>query len=125
MSQIFTGSTDAHDTYRDTALTNVAVGPASGVKELTGWSIDNSGNTSDVYVKFYNASSGSVIVGTTEVVKTLPVPAATVIYLEHKKGSSQHYFPSAMSLACVTGRADNNTAAPATAILVEIFYKNA
>lgn len=121
MSQTLnTGAQDDPNVYRDTALTNVAVGITTPCN-LTGWNIINT-NSSDVYVKCFDASSGSVTVGTTTVVKTLLVPANSTVFQEHIKNNSQYYFATALSLACVTGLADSNTTAPTTAIYIEIFY---
>lgn len=123
MSQsIVMGSTDSPDKYRDNALTNVAVGVYGSPCELTGWNIINP-NTSDVYVKFYNGTSGTVTVGTTTPEMTLFVPPSASVVLEHRKGSGQHYFRTAMTVACVTGLADSNSTAPTTAIYCEILYE--
>lgn len=121
MSQTLdTRGTNDPRVYRDSALTNVAVGITSATN-LSGWNIINT-NSSDVYVKFYDVSSGSVTVGTTTAVKTIAVPANTTVYLAHNAAQTQYYFSTAMSFACVTGIADTSTTAPATAIYIEIFF---
>lgn len=125
MSQhLDTSGSNSPRVYRDTALTNVPVGIASsGIThiQLTGWNIINP-NTSDVYVKFYDASSGTVTVGSTTVVKTLLIPANSTVYQEHNKDNTQYSFIGGMSFACVTGLADSSTTAPTTAIYAEIFF---
>jgi hypothetical protein len=116
-----TGGYNAPKVYLDTALTNTVVGATIAPCNLTGWNIINA-NTSDVYVKFFDVSSGTVTLGTTQPVKTLLVPSSSTIYLEHNKEISQYYFSTALSLVCVTGLAVSNTTAPTTAIYIETYY---
>lgn len=118
---IVTGSSDSPQVYRDLALTNTVVGVYGSMCELTGWNIINN-NSSTVYVKFFEGTSGTITLGTTVPVKVLQIPANTTIYLEHNKTRPQYYFKTAPSIVCVTGLADTNTTAPSTAIYTEIFY---
>lgn len=115
-------STNAPRIYRDTALTSTVVAITNQETELTGWNLINP-NSTDVYVKFVDASSGTITAGTTAIAKTLLVPANSTVYLEHVKGSSQLYATTGLSCYCVTGLADSSTTAPSTAIHVGIYYK--
>lgn len=122
MSQtIDNGSTNAPRIYRDTTLTNVAVSASILPVELTGYTFTNP-NSSDVYIKFYNASSGTTTVGTTTVVRTIHVPRNTTVFQEHRKNQSLQYFSSALTVAATTGLADSSTTAPATGVYAEIYY---
>lgn len=109
------------DVYRDTALTSTAVYATTVPATLTGWNIINP-NSADVYVKFCDRASG-VIVGTTAIVRTLLIPGASTVYLEHNKISGQGAFSKGISLFCTTLIADTDTTAPGTAIQLCIFYK--
>jgi len=116
------GSTNAPLVYRDTAVTNTAAAVTNRETELMGWNIINP-NSTDVYVKFVDASSGTITVGTTAVVRTLLVPANTTIYQNSVTGSPQLYFTTGMSVYAVTALADSNTTAPSTAVHLCIMYK--
>jgi hypothetical protein len=87
-----------------------------------GWNIINP-NGSDVYVKFCDSAGATA--GTTAIVKTLMIPANSTVYLESRPNSSQIFFGTAMMIYCVTGLADNNTTAPASAIHACFYYKKA
>ena len=113
-------------TYRNTALSNTAVAVKASAGSVMGWNFINP-NTVPAYVKFFNLASGSVTVGTSAVVLTLIVPpgdgttpgsrtlAPSLIPFET--------FSTAISMACVTGLADNNNSAPSTAINASVRYK--
>jgi hypothetical protein len=113
-------------TYRNTALTNTAVAVKAGAGSVMGWNFINA-NTVPVYVKFYNIAAASVTVGTSAVVLTIMVPAAGSVnpgmfFLEPGLIPVE-VFSTAISMACVTGLADNSNAAPNTAIHVSVRYK--
>lgn len=113
--------------YRNTALTNtdvqVAVAPAYGLK-LTGFNVINTANTADTYLKFYDALSANVTVGTTTPVMVLHIPGGGSI-VELARANAEHYiFTTAMTIAAVTTLADSGSTAPTTAIYVELYYSN-
>ncbi len=118
-----TGAYNSPNIYRDLALTNVVVGVSNSACELTGWNIINNDSAS-VYVKFYNGTSGSIVLGTSVPIKTLQVPAQTTVYLEHNKELGQGYFPAGLSIASVAGLADSNTTVPGTVTYIETYYRN-
>lgn len=79
-----------------------------------------------LYLKFYNATAASVTVGTTTPVLTYMVPAnadsdgAGFIW-NNEIGFA---FSTAMTVACTTGIADNDTGAPsANACIINVGYK--
>ena len=107
--------------YRNTALTNTASQIKATAGQTRGWNLINL-NAIAVYVKFYDALAASVVVGTTTVVRTLAIPSGGVFFLE-TQSVSQDDFLTAISIACVTGIADNNATAPAIAIHAGVRYK--
>ena len=116
-------TTNAPLTYRDTALQGTKSGVSSVPCELTGFNIINS-DTADVYVKFYDASSGSTTVGTTVPILTVYVPASSTIFQPHRWKDSIKYFATAMTIVSVTTLADSGTTNPGTATYIEVYYKS-
>lgn len=115
------GSTDSPLVYKDKGLRNVVVGASNVPTELCGWRITNP-NSTEVYVKFFNGSSGSITLGTTEPVKEFLVPALGETFLESNQSNPQLYFSTALSLVAVTGLASSSTGAPVLSVDVEIYY---
>lgn len=78
-----------------------------------------------LYLKFYNATAANVTVGTTTPVLTFPVPSSGTtsgggFVLSIPNGIA---FGTAISVACTTGVADNDTGAPAaSACVINIGY---
>ena len=73
------------------------------------------------YMKFYNATAATVVVGTTTPVMTLPLPAASAGHIPFAHGIA---FGTAITVAATTGLADNDTGAPATNdVILNLFYK--
>ena len=112
---------DALLNFRNTALTNTASQIKATAGQTRGWNFINP-NTVAVYVKFYDALAANVVVGTTAIVRTLAIPSGGAFFLE-AQSVSQDDFATAISIACVTGLADNNTSAPAIAIHAAVRYK--
>ena len=107
--------------FRNTALTNTASQIKATAGQTRGWNFINL-NAIAVYIKFYDALAASVVVGTTTVVRTLAIPAGGAFFLE-AQSVSQDDFLTAISIACVTGLADNNATAPAIAIHAGVRFK--
>jgi hypothetical protein len=91
-----------------------------GITKLFGIEVDNSGNTSDVFVKLWDAAS-SPTVGTT-------VPNAGILRVE--AGKRQPFFlngPAGLALSnnlyivCVTTGGTGGTTAPTNAVTADIF----
>jgi hypothetical protein len=91
-----------------------------------GWNFINV-NTVPVYVKFYNIAAASVTVGSSAVVLTIMVPAGDGVtpgmFFMEPGLIPVEVFSTAISIACVTGLADNSNAAPSTAIHASVRYK--
>lgn len=112
------------DKYRNTALSStdvqVQVSNASGIA-VRGFNFINP-NSTDVYVKFYDALAANVTVGTTTPILTLMVPSNGSIFEAYDQNKTIAFFSTALTVACVTGLADNDTTAPSTAIHASIQY---
>lgn len=105
--------------YRNIDLDEADVAVKASAGQLFGWYIFNAA-TSTRYVKFYDASTASTTVGTTTPVLTIPVPAGAAANVFSEIGIA---FATAITAACVTGVADNNTGAPAANdVQVNFFY---
>lgn len=112
------------DNYRNTALssTDVQVQIAStGGVPVRGFNFINP-NSTEVYVKFYDALATNVTVGTTTPVLTLMVPSNGSVFEAYDRNKIVAFFSTAITIACVTGLADNDTTAPSTAIHASIQY---
>jgi hypothetical protein len=88
--------------------------------QLYGWYLFNSA-ASTHYVKLWNATTANVTVGSTATALTIPVPAGAAANVEFTNGIE---FATAITAACTTGKADNNSGAPAAdAVTAMFFYK--
>lgn len=106
--------------YRNPALTNTAVQVKASGGSVMGWNFINP-NSVDVYVNFFNLAS-NVTVGTSPVLFKQFVPARGVNFLEVGL-IPQEVFSVGISIACVTGLADNSNTAPVTPIHASVRYK--
>ena len=82
--------------------------------------------TTTRYLKFYNATSANVTVGTTAPVITIPIPgnASDDVSGVFNVGGLGIGFDTAITVAVTTGLADNDTGAPsANDCIVNVFYK--
>ena len=90
----------------------------SGRTMLCGYYFENSA-ASKRYLKFYNKATAPTV-GTDPPVMTLPLPAGAAGHIAFPGGIDE--FPLGLHFASTTGKADNDTAAPAagevTAIVV-------
>lgn len=111
-------------TFRNTALSSTPQQIKASGGSIYGWNIINS-NTVPVYVKFFNSDSPTV--GTTAVARTVMIPASDGItnglYEIETQLAPVVDFSTAISVACVTGLADNSTTAPSMAIHISVRYK--
>lgn len=76
------------------------------------------------YLKFYNATAANVTVGTTTPVLTFPIPANSTTGAGFTVAIPQGFpFSTAISVACTTGLADNDTGAPgASDVVINLGY---
>lgn len=88
---------------------------------LYGWYIANQHATDKRYIKFYDATTGDVTVGTTVPKLTLPISAGSQGHVEFSRGIP---FYTAITVAATTGIANNDTGAPAANdVLVVSFFE--
>lgn len=112
--------------FRNVAVTSTPVAIKASNSNVFGYTFINP-NTTAIYVKFYNATTVNTVVGTTAPQCVIMVPPGDgttpgIVYLAADSVSYQ-FFNAAVSIAVVTGRADNSTSAPGTAIYIEVLYK--
>lgn len=100
-----------------TALTNTAQQVKATAGTVGGWYIYNP-NSSATYVNFYNATSASVTVGTTNQQMIIVVPATAGANIEFGNGIT---FATAISISATTTGGGNT--APASALECNVFYK--
>lgn len=111
-------STVGVSSFRNVAVTNAGVLVKSGAGVVYGFLVHNP-SVATVFVKFCDAIA--VTVGTTPVVSGLAVPAGQTLFCPVSP-SIQRKFNTGIMAYSVTGSADANTTAPATATYVEIAY---
>lgn len=111
-------------TFRNTALSSTPQQIKASSGSIYGWNIINS-NTVPIYVKFFDSASPTV--GTTAVARTVMIPASDGVtnglYEIETQLAPVVDFSTAISVACVTGLADNSTTAPSIAIHISVRYK--
>lgn len=111
--------------YRNDSARTLVYQITSAPSDVYGWNIINQ-NSGSVYVKFVDlASSGDVVVGTTQVEMTILVPGLTTVFLGNpvRAGSSMRQFDKGIIFYLTTGLEDTNTSIPTLNTLVEIYYK--
>lgn len=82
--------------------------------------------TTTRWLKFYNATAANVTVGSTTPVITIGLPGNTSDDISglFNSGGMGITFDTAISVACTTGLADNDTGAPsANDVVINVFYK--
>ena len=101
----------------DVDETEDAVKASAG--QLFGWYIYNDG-AAEVYVKFYNATTANVTVGSTTPLITLGIPAGSAANVFNDIGIA---FDTAITIAATTGATVADTGAPATnQVVATVFY---
>lgn len=106
--------------FRSLSVTATKAEVSATPAQIYGWSIRNSGAAA-VFLKIYNAPAASVTVGTTTPVMTIPISIASARDVAWPQGIE---FTSGITIACVTGVADNDTtAAGANECVVNILYR--
>lgn len=88
--------------------------------KVYGWMVHNT-NAALRYLKFYDGTAATVIVGTTVPVLTIPLLATNHQSFSIPAGIK---FSTAITVAATTGLADNDTGAPgANEVIVNVFYE--
>ena len=90
--------------------------------KVYGWSIYNAHATLTRYVKFYNATVATVVVGTTTPALTIPIAALS--WETAALADVGIAFDTAITVAATTGVADADTGAPgANEVICQVFYQ--
>lgn len=91
----------------DTNKTEIVDSGGCRVYQITGSTV----RTSKIFAKFYDAADGSVTVGTTTPILTIPLPAGGTNPTVWQFNVQQTFPSGACSVAFTTGAADNNSGA--------------
>jgi|SRR5581483_3014656 len=105
--------------FQDTANGAAVVGVKTSSATIYFLELDNSANAAATFVKFWNATTGSVTLGTTDPDGVIRVPASTKLSIPIPAG---WVFNTALSVASVTAGGTGGTGAPVTPITVKISY---
>lgn len=112
---------------RSVNLGAAAIAVKAGAGNLLGLTLINPNVGQAAYLKFYDTAQGSVTVGTTAVVDTIPIPAATeeepgMLVIAPSAFPVLPRFATAITAAVTAGQADNSTAAPAAGLLAQFYH---
>jgi hypothetical protein len=113
-------STFATTPFRSAVVLAAPIAVKTSVGRIHGVNIHNP-NATAVYLKIFAATVASTTVGTTAVAKTFAIPATGNLLIPAQLIALAN-LSTAITIAAVTGLADNSTAAPASALTVEIDY---
>jgi hypothetical protein len=113
-------STTGASVFRNTAVSSTAVSVKNSPGRVHGINVINP-NATPVYLKIYNLLLGSTVVGTSTPFKVLFIPASDRLFVEPQLFAIGNC-ATGITIAVVTGLADNNTTAPGTALYVEIDF---
>ena len=111
--------------YRNTSVGGTKVQALAAPNQfgyfIRGFNVINP-NTTDVYLKFYDALSANVTVGTTTPTLTLMIPASGSVYEPYDINKVVMFANNGVTIVAVTGLADSSTAAPSSNIHVSFQY---
>lgn len=108
------------DVYRSIDIDETEEEVKATAGRIGGWYFFNA-HTATLYLKIYNATAANVIVGTTTPRVTIPIPSGSAANVMGEQGI---LFDTAITIACTTGLADNDTGAPAANMLIgNLLYK--
>lgn len=105
--------------FRSLTVNSTAQAIKGSAGNLYGFNIINL-HTSTIYVKFYNIAAASVNPAVDVPIKTLMVPASSMIYQE--PNCIQTSGSAALSVRVVTDSGDTGTTAPGTLPIIELEY---
>lgn len=110
--------------YTDTQIGNAVDGVKASSAALYQVTVDNSGNGgAAAYVKLYNATSGSVTIGTTVPDEVIFVPAGAIITQPYyTKSALGKAFGTALTAACLTTGGTAGTTSPTNPVICTIVY---
>lgn len=105
--------------YRNIDVDETDVQVKGSAGQLYGYYLHNN-SSATIFLKFYNALSSDVTVGTTTPFLTIPIPAFSSANADFSHGIA---FSTGITIACTGGLADNDTTAlGANECIVNLFY---
>lgn len=113
----FKATTYGTTKFRSTTVTNAAVAVKASAGNLYALSVLNR-HSAAIFVKFYDTSQPGTTVGTTTPVAVFQVAANDQLHL--RGADSPWFFGTAITVACVTGAADNDATAAAALPIIEL-----
>ena len=106
--------------WKDTAVTNTKVQPASATSDVTHMEFDNSANAAATYYKFWALATGSVSLGVTEPYFIIKIAAGTKQYMTVPTTIT---FTSNLTYIATSVQANDATqSAPANAVGLTLIY---
>lgn len=118
-SQIIAATPFALALYKNSDTNEVKDQVKSGSTTIHAVVIDNSANGAVTFVKFWNLTSGSVTVGTTDPDMIIRIPASTKRTMLFHEGL---VFATGLTVAAVTAGGTGGTTGPTSDVSVEIAY---
>lgn len=110
--------------FSDTVMGNAVDGIKASSAKLYSVTVDNSANGgAATYVKIFNATTGSVTLGTTSPDIVIFVPAGAILTVPFFTGAAQGVtLGTALSAAAVTTGGTAGTVSPSSAVVVTVNY---
>ena len=102
-----------------TAVGNTAVAVATSSSTIYVVEIDNTANSVNSFLKFYNLASGSTTVGSDDPYMILKAPASKKVTYHFDQGVA---LGTAISIACLNSAGTAGTAAPSSSVTAKIAY---
>lgn len=110
--------------YSSSAMGNTVEGIKASSAKIYSVVVDNSANGGAAsYVKLFNVTSGSVVLGTTAPDEIVFVPGGAIITHVLSTGANPgKTFATALSAACVTAGGTAGVTSPVSAVVVTVNY---
>jgi len=102
-----------------TAVGGTAVAVATSSSTIYAVEIDNTANSVNSFLKFYNLAAASVTVGTDDPYMILKAPASKKVTYHFDQGVA---LGTAISIACLNSAGTAGTAAPSSSVTAKIVY---
>jgi hypothetical protein len=117
-------ATPANETvYSSSAMGGTVEGIKASSAQVFSVIVDNTLNGAATYVKLWNLTSGSVVIGTTAPDEIIYVPAnALVTHVLYTGAAAGKTFGTALSAAAVTTGGTAGTTSPSSATVVTVNY---
>jgi hypothetical protein len=109
--------------FTDTAIGNAVDSIKASSARVFWITVDNSANAAASYLKLWNATSGSITVGTTAPDFIAYVPGLSIVTLNFGTSAAPGLvFGTALSATCLTAAGTAGTVSPSSAVTCTISY---